>query len=74
MADATSQRDWVNYAWSELFGYPFDDWALDRIGRGASARQVAREIDAMTSGRATISANTLANWFPQLKGDQVAAA
>ena len=66
MASTTSQRSWMNWAWDQLYGYEFDDWAADRIERGVAARQLAREVAAMTGNKATVAPNTLSAWYPAL--------
>jgi len=58
--------------WADRYGYPLGDWVAERREQGSSWRHISEEIKARTSVEITHA--TLINWFPQLKGDQVAAA
>lgn len=71
MNDTTTKlRQVLNLLWAERYGYPFDDWVADRLDRGASYRQVERELDDL--GVVTLSHVTLAKWFEGRKPEAAA--
>ena len=61
MDQGTKLRQVLNLLWVDRYGYPFDDWVADRIVRGASYRQIERELDDLIG--IGLSHVTLIKWF-----------
>ncbi len=60
--DTTKLLQVLNLLWAERYGYPFEEWVRDRLDRGASYRQIERELDDL--GVIKLSHVTLLKWFP----------
>ena len=61
--ESTKLRRVINLLWAERYGYPFDDWVQDRLDRGASFRQIERELADI--GAVELTHVTLSKWFGQ---------
>lgn len=65
MSETTKLRQVLNLLWAERYGYPFDDWVQDRLDRGASYRQIERELADI--GAVELTHVTLLKWFGDRK-------
>lgn len=70
MSETSKLRRVLNLLWAERYGYPFDDWVEDRLDRGASFRQIERELSDL--GTVELTHVTLSKWFAH-RGPKAAA-
>lgn len=70
MNEQTKLRQVLNLLWSELYGYPFDDWVADLRDDGTPWRRIERDVYDRIG--LDVSYATLSTWYPQLR-DEAAA-